>query len=533
MLGQNAISSAAMGFDAYLADNCAFVQENEMLRYIEYIKEEADAYEISVKGIFDPFHAPEDTVILNKLLNVCTFKVTDSLKETLMTIIHNLTENEKILLYYKNNLYAFCDTPIMHDCLVRLHTQIPELKVPSTNGLSKEAIETLEFVWKMMYAFVVFDHPIYDRVRKNKYTYKKAVGYQDTDSNFLILGPWVNYVKTKVIPGDVPKNKEDLKQFDFKVVNIMTLFLTRVVTCSFATLCKSLNIDDEHSKQLSMKNEFYFSRILFTTKKKRYLARPLLQEGNEIPYPKDLEIKGFDFIKNTTKASIREFYETMTYNDILIPEKIDNADILVKIMLFEDSLRKALRNGDSQYFKQSNIKSQREYANPYSIQGIKGVLLWNTLCPDYAIQLPSDVDIIPITLENGRRKMTTKIGQTVESSVWSVPIGVDESSGKRIYMNNSGKEMVQFADRYPEEFEKLKNEILLNPNNAIKTMGLNVIAKPKNSEIPIPEWFYEIMDMDKIVNDALKLFNPIMRSLGISVPKSGPQTEHYSNIVEL
>lgn len=104
----------------------------------------------------------------------------------------------------------------------------------------------------------------------------------------------------------------------------------------------------------------------------------------------------------------------MTYNDILIPEKIDNADILVKIMLFEDSLRKALRNGDSQYFKQSNIKSQREYANPYSIQGIKGVLLWNTLCPDYAIQLPSDVDIIPITLENGRRKMTTKIGQTVE-----------------------------------------------------------------------------------------------------------------------
>lgn len=292
MLGQNAISSAAMGFDAYLADNCAFVQENEMLRYIEYVKEEADAYEISVKGIFDPFHAPEDTVILNKLLNVCTFKVTDSLKETLMTIIHNLTENEKILLYYKNNLYAFCDTPIMHDCLVRLHTQIPELKVPSTNGLSKEAIETLEFVWKMMYAFVVFDHPIYDRVRKNKYTYKKAVGYQDTDSNFLILGPWVNYVKTKVIPGDVPKNKEDLKQFDFKVVNIMTLFLTRVVTCSFATLCKSLNIDDEHSKQLSMKNEFYFSRILFTTKKKRYLARPLLQEGNEIPYPKDLEIKG-------------------------------------------------------------------------------------------------------------------------------------------------------------------------------------------------------------------------------------------------
>ena len=33
----------------------------------------------------------------------------------------------------------------------------------------------------------------------------------------------------------------------------------------------------------TMKNEFYFTRILFTSKKKRYVARPMLQEGSIIP----------------------------------------------------------------------------------------------------------------------------------------------------------------------------------------------------------------------------------------------------------
>ena len=42
----------------------------------------------------------------------------------------------------------------------------------------------------------------------------------------------------------------------------------------------AMNFDAEHSKKLSMKNEFYFTKILFTSKKKRYVARPMLQEGS-------------------------------------------------------------------------------------------------------------------------------------------------------------------------------------------------------------------------------------------------------------
>ena len=251
-----------------------------------------------------------------------------------------------------------------------------------------------------------------------------------------------------------------------------------------------------------------------------------------IRYPKDLEIKGFDFIKNTTKPAIREFYERMSYEDILTPKEIDTERILAKIMQFENDMIQSLLNGDTQYFKQSNIKAIREYKNPYSVQGIKGTLLWNTLNPIYAIQLPSDVDIIPINLEDGRRKVNVKMGEDIVESVWMTYIGTG-ADGKKVYMNNRSPGLMHFAERYPEEFERLATEILLNPNPSIRTMGLNAIARPKNDDIPRPAWLNDIMDTSKIVNDALSLFYPILKSLKIYIVKGSNNREHYSNIIAI
>ena len=291
MLGQNTISSAAMGFEAFLANNAVFVEENEVLRFIDFTVQEADGRLQMDQNLFDPFDTPIDEILVKKILNSCKFKISREFHQTLLDIISNMEDHQKILLYYKNNLYEFCSTPIMHQALIKLHTIVDTLLVPDVSKLSDEASSLVEFIWNMFYAFVVFDHPVYDKIRKNKYTYKKAVAYQDTDSNFLVLGPWVNYIKS-IIPDQVPIDKEALQNFDFKIVNLMTIFVTRVVACSFACLCNSMNVDEEHTKKLAMKNEFYFTRILFTSKKKRYVARPMLQEGVIIPEGQDHEYKG-------------------------------------------------------------------------------------------------------------------------------------------------------------------------------------------------------------------------------------------------
>lgn len=149
------------------------------------------------------------------------------------------------------------------------------------------------------------------------------------------------------------------------------------------------------------------------------------------------------------------------------------------------------------YFKQANVNPPEHYADPMRISGIKGVMLWNALCPEYAIELPSDVDIIPI------RSLSSK----------------------------KGKEY--FSERYPALYERLEREIFNNRNPKIQEMTLNVIAKPKNNNIPMPDWLLDVMDTGKIVNSTIKLIIPIMESLGMKIQKPTKNKQYLTNIVDL
>ena len=103
MLGQNTISSAAMGFEAFLSNNSVFVEENEVLRFIDFTVSEADErYRLDSK-LFDLFDTPDSNVLIKKVLNNCKFEISREFYQTLLQIISNLTSYEKILLFYKNN----------------------------------------------------------------------------------------------------------------------------------------------------------------------------------------------------------------------------------------------------------------------------------------------------------------------------------------------------------------------------------------------------------------------------------------------
>ena len=64
-------------------------------------------------------------------------------------------------------------------------------------------------------------------------------------------------------------------------------------------------------------------------------------------------------------------------------------------------------------------------------------------------------------------------------------------------------------------------------------MGLTSIAKPKNSDIPLPEWFSFLLDKDKVVTDSLDLISPILKSLGLNGLRTNASTEYMTNIIDL
>lgn len=495
-MGRVIISTAACGFENFLADNIKFCCSSELFEYVNTI---IDEYEENYKTSFDfsimGAHVTTEDV-MKRLMDKCGFPIPANVEGHLRAIVDRLDNGCKLLLYYKNNFFKFNRIPIIKEKIMHIMSNIDELRLPSIDEIKDISIRNeVEDLWKFYDTFVFFNHPIYDSVRKMAYGTREAVLYIDTDSNFIALNRWVQQIKQEFFGGNYT---QDDKEFTFICANIITIFLSIVVDRNLKMLAKNCNITDEWAKYLSMKNEFFFRRILFGEVKKRYIDLQLIQEGKLLNEGMGIpEIKGYDFRKSVTKSYVRDFYTKLCTEEILSPDTIDMRKILHMIDLLKKEVVRSMEAGESMYFKQANVNPPEHYADPMRISGIKGVMLWNALCPEYAIELPSDVDIIPI------RSLSSK----------------------------KGKEY--FSERYPALYERLEREIFNNRNPKIQEMTLNVIAKPKNNNIPMPDWLLDVMDTGKIVNSTIKLIIPIMESLGMKIQKPTKNKQYLTNIVDL
>ena len=170
-----------------------------------------------------------------------------------------------------------------------------------------------------------------------------------------------------------------------------------------------------------------------------------------------------------------------------------------------------MRNGESKFFKQATVNIIEHYKQPYSTQQYVATLLWNSLNPTYALELPTDVDIVPIRELTGPK--------------------YDKARGKYVWKNEEF--VMEFKERFPEAYHNLETQIYKNDNELIRGMGLTSIAKPKNSEIELPEWFDFLLDTDKVTLDALNLISPILKSLGLNGLRTNASTEYMTNIIDL
>lgn len=495
-MGRVIISTAACGFENFLADNIKFSTSSEIYEYFNIIiKEYEDLYkgkmDFSILGV-----QKTSEEVFDRLMKKCAFTVPGNTQRHLMAMINRQPEDVKILLYYKNNFLEFNRIPCISEKIKFFMTRIQELKLPSLDKIEdEEARAEVSDLWNFYDVFVFYNHPVYDSVRKMAYGTREAVLYIDTDSNFIALNRWVQQIRSEILDNQYT---QDPKEMVFICANIITIFLTTVVDRNLKMFARNCNVSEKWAQYLSMKNEYFFWRILFGEVKKRYIDLQMIQEGKLLNDGKGLpEIKGYDLQKSTTKENIKDFYTDLCMDEILSPDDIDLRKIMVEIGGLKQEIRRSMEAGESLYFKQANVNPPEHYAAPLRISGIKAVMLWNALCPEYAIELPSDVDIVPI-----RNINTAK-----------------------------GREWLQ--EHYPEIYARFEREIINNRNPNIASMSCNVIAKPKNANIPMPDWLRDIMDTSKVVNSTVKLIAPIMESLGLKVQRPSSTKEYLTNIVDL
>ena len=502
--GRQIICTATMTFENFLGVDVRYNFETEVFTFIHRIR---DGIKKDYPNGLDcsPFYFENLKYrTREKLVGRCAFPITTEFVCALDDVLDDCSLDELTILYYKNNFLEFSRTPIIKAKLHHIMSNIemlrsPEIEIndPEVNRISPEIISEINALCEFYETFVMYSDPMFDRVRKSMFCDRDKVLYTDTDSTFLALNEWVTYIKEEVLENYYTVEEREM---NYIAVNVLTYILSTVIAKGLMALCRGMNITEKWGKILTMKNEFYLAMIVFTNAKKRYISDAVLQEGTllidkktgEIGYP---EIKGFDFKKAVVKPFVTNYFTNLSIYDILRAEHIRVDQVYMKLMDLKKNIEQSIMSGSHEYYKQAKVQLVEQYKKPYQVQGIRAVLLWNCIFEDMQMELPVDCDIVPI----------------------------------RVISDKKGRAWLM--DRFPDIYKKVERDFFNSPNPLIANMELKVIGLPKNNT-ELPEWFFELVDMEKIVSDILSLYYPIMESLGMNISKMGKKT-HLTNMVDL
>ena len=511
--GRMIITTAINMVEGFLGAAFFFVDENELNHYLYTVHEEYKRYgnlDVSSFGVMDYLPLAYD-----KLIDKSKFTMNEKQKNRLLEMLSNKPQGELALLYYKNNLLEFSKLDVIKSKFKYIienngllsFCEMELLKDDEMRKVTKE-------IWDLYEVFVLYNYPVNDRIRKAMYLPKTKALYTDTDSVFVSVSHLVEYVKNEVLHGNNPMASDN--DLTFTSVNLMLIFINIAIDRALKTLCSSTNIEPEWAVKLGMKNEFYLKRILFVEKKKRYISLSVLQEGQLLGGGKGKpEIKGFEFIKSNTKPYLRDFYTKMATEEILESENINPNRIFRKMAQLKSDIEYGMSHGDSKFYKQSKVKTPENYKNPFSTQGITAVMLWNAICPNNQIELPADVNIVPIKslkMDKPKRESPTEV--------------VHDDPFKN-------KNIAELEHKYPEVYQRIYNQIYSNTNPLIRYMSISSIALPKNTDINIPQYVFDLINYDEIVTTSIQLFLPVMESLGIHSIPTTANTSHMTNIIPL
>lgn len=537
--GQSAISSAALFFESFLANNVPMGSMEEVIEFIYNVINEHRIYRNS--EIITNHASIEETFF--QLLHSTGFGwiPTENEMEIIWEILSKLDQDDLDRIFYKNNLFNFIDNISVTNIILNI-LQSFDAPFMDPNNPPDNVKDKLDNLRNILGEFVYYDKQIVNRVNKMKSLVRSVSIIQDTDSAIVCYDGLYRYIlnlcagvpmkiktvlsdmcevmdtgkvtKTKpvgvkiddVIKNDIDSLNKYEEQMEYdRSIDLMTITpqdgLRYSIIHSFAYCINSLvndymqkycinsNTDKNNDKKclLNLKTEFLFKRLLITDSKKHYASKIEVQEGHVVPEENSLDIKGMDaFVKSTSNSTTQEHLKKILYEDILNSDRIDVTEILRHLFSIEKEIFDSINNGEKKYYKPMNVKPISSYENPMRIQGVVASYAYNALHEEgtEALDLESrnPVDIIKVDM-----------------------------NPKNIHL---------IKDSHPYVYDKAMELF----NEKQYSTGVDSIAIPINE--PVPSWVIPFVSAYEIVNDNIKGF-PI-ESIGVF---RGSDTNNTTNIV--
>ena len=534
-VGRSLNSAMALFFESFLANNVPFESFNELVVFVHNVIN--DKYEFDDRIYIDRNATIEET--FTKLVFSCGFNFVPTWNQLyiLWKMICQLSQAELNRLYYKNNLYEFCDNRYVTDLLIRILCKLDKEWTDSNKIPDEVHDEAIEFT-ELLREYVYYSHQIIDRTDKMDALIRSVSIIQDTDSAIVSYDAWYQYLlaKTDGIPMKIKETEYDqieelekkcmyiVSDYDFhndeliekkrlrnplvtipqdqlrhSILSILGYSISYLLNDYMYQYCKNSHAllpDNESypmpkgfSCMIHAKTEFLFKRILLTDAKKHYASYQELQEGNAVPYEEALDTKGMDaFNKSTTNDAIKKRLKAVLMNDIMDTPVINQVAVVKAIAEIEKEIYESIQSGKKEFYKPAKVKSQTAYADPMRIQGIKASIAYNALHQDG----------------------TESIDLDDRNSVDIVKVLIDKHTIERI------------KDTFPDVYQKAVE--FLEGNQYYKD-GIDSIAIPTNE--PVPEWVLQFIRYEEIISDNVGKFP--MESIGIY---RGNPNNNKSNLVQ-
>ena len=476
---QSLISTACAAFEGFLAGNTKFYDTDEIISYIDNITREE--FLLDVDAVI-PRTVEETTDLLcNRAFEPKKINV-----QLIRDILSNLTSAMVARIYYKSNLYEFIQScEKVQKRIYKFMHENESFRAPEKKYMKGDMEKDLNFIWKYLSEFVHYKHPIYNRIFRLKTAKRKSVLVIDTDSNMLHIEPWINMILTKYA------NKEnDAEENLYMATSMFGVFITNMVQDSLDQSSEIANLLPEYWSKINMKNEFFFEKLITMEVKKNYMSTVLLREGK--PMKGKLDIKGLSFVKSTTSKEIGDILKDIVKTEIM-GKKINFSNIISRLDKLSEDIRSSLLNGKGIYAKPMIVQDMEHYKDGMKEMGVRAALVHNLTIPDDPIELPDYLTVFKVKMKK-------------ESDIECI------------------------KEKYPQIYELIMEKVFRNPNVKI-SKGFNAFAVKQDDDAP--EWLIPLIDTDTIVEDNLKSFFPVLKSLGFDIINNRSDELMYSNIINL
>lgn len=393
----------------------------------------------------------------------------------------SMTDKQRILYYYKNNIYDLIDkNPRIKELIINIaNTNVTFENPYDIPDVLKPYINTL---CDLMEKFVYVPTIAYKRLEKYQKFNRKSVLISDTDSIMPCVNQLVEFCGNIINSIGISMDIDT----ELRIVNVVITLIDKFIEKSCQMYVDTCNGSVDRRANINFKNELYYSSmIVFAAQKKIYSGLCLLQEGKRVPESKQLRSTGRDLNAASKCQEIMDQIRDIIEYDILRTKHIDIVKIIKKKQAIEDKIENDIKNGIMIYGEYAKYKNPEQYKNIFQTPIPRAAYIWDELYPEHKLQGGTGMYMFKTTL------VTLKDFDKIQ----------DEE------MRRKCKDVI-FNAYGTRRDESVTTEL--------SKFGLKLFAV--NEEYGrIPEWIIPFIDISDIKTKQMRTLTSLSPSLGLNI----------------